>query len=273
MNCKLFPIKPPKVVAVATDSSLTPTNALPDPTNLPSAYVPKYGQDLTFGLKRPAPLGHDVGKTDTVLKPKMEKLLSVFASGDKSGMAKRLFTNFLAKNSSVTYFEDSDLNTAAAGHQNIRFFMDAALNANGSSGKTRIHQALKKAGWDITKIAVPTDLGVPAFNDGIDWLTTGDFNNGLGVMINGVQYVYVIATHYNYDAKAGKYCICLKYVMYDVFGLDDEDLRKKGAKSDGMLSTNAGVGITAWWQLQHQHSYAPIVTRIVLEKTFEVAAV
>ena len=29
------------------------------------------------------------------------------------------------------------------------------------------------------------------------------------------------------------------------------------------------VGITAWWQLQHQHGYAPLVTRCIVEKNHE----
>jgi hypothetical protein len=31
-------------------------------------------------------------------------------------------------------------------------------------------------------------------------------------------------------------------------------------------------GITAWWQLQHQYGYAPLVTRVVVEQSFEVPA-
>lgn len=275
MNCQQFPVNPPKVVAIATDKYLTPTNAFADP-GLPAPHVPRYGQDITFGNNRAAPLGHDVGTTDVVLKPKMEKLLNVFASSDRTGMARRLFTQFLSRRNAVTYFDDADLNAAAAAHSNIRFFCGAALSAPNtqyqSPGKTRIHQALKQANWDITKITVPTDLGVPAFNKGSKSMSTEDFSNGLGLMINGVQHAYVIATHYHFDKSANQYCITLKFVFYDVFGLDDDDLREFGSRSDGVLSTTAGVGITAWWQLQHQHGYAPLVTRIVLENTYEVPA-
>jgi hypothetical protein len=93
-------------------------------------------------------------------------------------------------------------------------------------------------------------------------------------MINGVQHVYIIATHYYYDKTSNMYCINLKHIFYDVFGLDDEDLRKFGAQDDsGELSfSRQAQGITAWWQLQHQYGFAPLVTRIVLNKTYEVAA-
>ena len=278
MDWNQYPLSPPKIVAVATDQLLTATaavNAFPDAANLPGPTTPKYGQDLTFGLGRAAPEGHDVGATPAVLAPKMTALISEFASKDKSGMASRLFASFLAKQKAVSYFDDKDLSTAALNHSHIKSFLDGALGVpdpTQPAGKTRIHQALKQANWDITKMTAPTDLGVPAFNDGNKYLGTGDFGNGLGVMINGVQYVYVIATHYHYDAASAKYCLRLLYIFYDVFGLDDIDLKRFGAKSDGFTNTKAGVGITAWWQLQHQHGYAPLVTRILLAKTFEVSA-
>jgi hypothetical protein len=272
MNCKLYPVLPPKVVAIATDKGLTPANAFPDP-NLPGNNILRFGQDLSFGVGRAAPRGQDVGKTEAVLKPKMERLLTIFASQDRSGMAKRLFAKFLARQIAVTYFDDAALNAAAADHPNIRAFCAAALSAPGghqAPGKIRIHQALQQANWDLRKLIAPTDLGVPAFNRGSKIWSTGDFANGLGLMINGVQYVYVIATHYHHDASQQTYCISLQFRFYDVFGLDDTDLNDFGAQSDGAFHTAAGVGITAWWQLQHQHGYAPLVTRIVLENTYEV---
>jgi hypothetical protein len=101
---------------------------------------------------------------------------------------------------------------------------------------------------------------------GNEALRTEDSNNGLHLMINAIQHVYVVATHYDYNQTANRYTIRLKYIFYDVFGLDDEDLRKDGAKSD--YSVPSAIGITAWWQLQHQHGYAPLITRIILEKDY-----
>jgi len=277
MDCQRYPITPEwKVVAIATDKYLKPTYAFADPS-LPAPYVPKYGQDITFGMKRPAPGGHNVGSNEADLKKKMEKLLEIFASNDASGMARRLFNAFLKKQPKVTYFDDTSLDAAAASHPNIRSFGGSALNAPGfrqTAGKTRIHQALKAANWDIKQMIIPTDLGVPAFNKGSKWTVSGDFGNGLGVMINGVQHVYVSASHYHYDPSANKYCIQLHFVFYDVFGLDDDDLDEYGAESDSWTSRIPAVGITAWWQLQHQFGYAPLVTRIRTRHDFiEVSTV
>ena len=192
-------------------------------------------------------------------------------------MARRLFEKYKKKQSHVMIFSDHSLNIIVSRHPNIKEFCSRALFAPNSpfksAGQVRIHQALKNANWDINKIVIPTNLGFSAFNLGSKVFSTQDFNNGLGVMINGVQHAYVIAIHYYYDKLNAKYHIKLRFVFYDVFGLDDEDLNEYGAESDNWMSLNkANVGITAWWQLQHQYAYAPLVTRIVLENSYEVPA-
>jgi hypothetical protein len=274
--CTKYYLPAPKVVAIATDKYLTPKTPFADAANLPGVPAPMYGQDISFSVGRAAPGKQSVGTTEADLRQKMWNLLGIFAKGDKSGMAKRLFTEFLTKRGSVTYFDDPALNLAAAQHPNIKHFCEAALSAPNSSqraiGKTYIHQALKNAKWDIRSMVVPTNLGVPAFNTGSKSLSTGDFDNGLGVMINGVQYAYVVAKYYDYYEDTRSYSITLRYVFYDVFGLDDDDLNEFGATSDGLFNPAAAVGITAWWQLQHQYGYAPLVTRTLVERSFEVPA-
>jgi hypothetical protein len=99
--------------------------------------------------------------------------------------------------------------------------------------------------------------------------STGDFNNGLGVMINGVQHAIVVAKAYHLDRTKNEYSIKLEYVFYDVFGLDADDLKEYGADG-GWGDSDAAQGITAWWQLQHQHGYAPLITRIAFEEEFTV---
>ena len=99
----------------------------------------------------------------------------------------------------MIFFDDPALNVAAANHQNIQYFCNAAVSVPvvppviwgrgggrnpgpvNPGGKRRIHQALQEVGWDIGKMVSPTDLGVPAFNMGSKDFSTGDFDNGLGV--------------------------------------------------------------------------------------------
>lgn len=270
-----FRLGAPKVVAIAQDDYLTPRHPFSDPAELPSGVVPEFGQDLESGVKRMLPGSGlvTVGDSEASLTQKMNKLLVIFASGDATGMAQRLFTSFLSKQSQPAIWSDSALDRAAQSHPNIQSFLDAALLAptpgRPPATRIRIHQALKLVGWDIRRLNPVQGLGVPAFNRGSKLFATEDFDNGLGVMINGIQYAYVIATSYTYTAAKQTYDISLKYVFYDVFGLDDDDLKEFGAYSHTPISLDASIGITAWWQLQHQHGYAPLVTRAIVRKTFK----
>lgn len=273
-KCKFFRLAQPRIIAIATDSYLTPTTPFADP-QLPGGHTLNFGHDLAFSIGRTQPHGPSVGTTTAELESTMRNLLTEFASNDTHGKALRLFNDFLAPQSAVSFWSDADLTAAAEAHPNIVTFVSRALSAPNSpqrsAGRTRIHQALQNAGWDINAAVPPTDLGVPAFNRGTDWLKTEDWGNGLAVMVNGIQHVIVVAKEYYYDRCNGEYSIKLEYVFYDVFGLDDVDIRDKGADG-GILDSTAAEGITAWWQLQHQHGYVPLITRIAFEREFTVPA-
>lgn len=270
-KCKLFHLAQPKIVAIATDGYLTPisSNSTRDPL-LPGGHILDFGADLNHGSGRGQPHGVSVGTTTALLISKMDKLLSIFASGDTAGKARRLFNDFQRPQSAVGFWSDNALTSAAQVHPNIRSFVRNALAAHRTTGSIRIHQALRNASWDINSIVPPKDLGVPAFNEGSKVFSTEDFDNGLGLMINGIQHVIVVAKDYHYNRCDKEYYIKLEYVFYDVFGLDDEDLEEFGA--DGGYDTDASEGITAWWQLQHQHNYAPLITRIAFEEEFTIPA-
>lgn len=200
----------------------------------------------------------------------------VFAEDDDSGMAKRLFVRFLNKNNNVEIFEDKDLNSAIAGNETFIGFAKRALAAPGTKGtnakKTRIHQALKNANWDIGKVSLLADLGVPAFKKGIPVIfQTKDHANGLRVMISGIQHVFIYVEKYQYNGCKQQYYIKLKFVLYDVFGMDDGDLKEYGASKAGMFVPSAYEGFTAWWQLQHQFNYPPLITRAEVFKEFTIS--
>ncbi|CAM3934904.1 hypothetical protein [Corallococcus exiguus] len=202
----------------------------------------------------------------------MRRLLKEFAGNDTRGKARRLFDAFLKPQRALLFWSDSGLTADAEAHPNITTFVHRALSAPNSpertAGQVRIHQALEKVGWNINAVTPIKGLGVPAFNEGSPAWHTGDFSNGLGVMINGIQHVVVIAKEYRFDRPKSEYTIKLEYVFYDVFGLDDDDLQEYGA--DGGFDSDASQGITAWWQLQFQHGYVPLITRIAFEREFTV---
>jgi hypothetical protein len=271
-TCQDLQLRKPFLVGLAIDQYLTPKVPVivTDP-GLKDNTI-RFGQDVEFSVGRAAPNKQSVGTDEATLKSKMRELLKIFASGDKTGMAKRLFDQFLNKNSGLQVFGDKDMNAIISKHTNFLSFSELTLAAPGTPGtnsqKTRIHQALKKLNWDLNKVAAITDLGVPAFNLGSKGWSTGDFNNGLGVMINGVQVVLVYAEKYHYHCERKSYDITLRFVLYDVFGLDDDDLKEFGADSEWNVS-DAKQGITAWWQLQHQFGYAPLLTRAEVTREFK----
>jgi hypothetical protein len=281
ISCDRFRLTRPKVIAIATDSVLKPVKTFTDSALLGGTTL-DFGQDITFEggpsgtPARALPHGPSQGTTTAALEPKMRKLLGIFAANDHNGKAKRLFDAFLAPNRTLKTWSDVFLTADAKTHGNIVAWVELALNAPTSSkynpAKTRIHQALKNAGWDIDAAVAPKDLGVPAFNLGSRApIQTQDWDNGLAVMINGVQHVIVVAKEYRYDVCRQEYFIKLEYVLYDVFGLDDEDIKTYGADG-GIYDSDAAQGITAWWQLQHQHGYVPLITRISFEREFTVPA-
>jgi hypothetical protein len=294
------PVAPRKVVAIAHEypgiEAQKDAHKIADP-DLPN-YIPAYGDDLSHGVGRRSPNGEDEGDTPEELEPKMRELLDIFAPGECSsfnskceGMATRLMEQFLAPQRDVVYFEDRDLNEAAYYHPNIDKFCLTTWGAPTESGglppapgKKGIHQALEDANFDISNLVAPTDLGVPAFNKGkTSWTgkadRAGDLRSGLFLMIDMVQHVYVIARHYFRDADS--YYINLEFRLYDVFGLDDDDVTRYGTAAAGGaiewlqdnintpgMVTGAHKGIVAWWQLQHQHNYVPLITRVRFLKRF-----
>ena len=137
MDLTAYPVAPPKIVAIASAAYLHPTHPFPDP-DLPGT-PPKYSEDFTFGTGRDLPGGTSMGSTEADLKPYMQALVGVFASGDKSGMTQRLFDRFLAKQTSPVYFEDKDLNDAAAHHDNVKGFCREALGAPGWGSRPAGH--------------------------------------------------------------------------------------------------------------------------------------
>ncbi len=275
-TCKSISLKQPFLIAQATDKALRAVTTLAIDDGTYSGPPLAFGQDITHSTGRQAPDKQSVGTTVPALEAKMRRLLGIFAAQDTSGMALRLFDAFLSKNRSVRVFADPSLDSAIAANANFVAFADRTVSAPGTldvdTSKTRIHQALKAADWDINAVKPITDLGVPAFNVGSRYSNSGDWGNGLAVMINGVQYVFIYAQSYEYHSCTEEYELTLKFAMYDVFGLDDDDLRQYGASSDSFYRSDAAQGITAWWQLQHQSDYAPLLTRGIVTKSYKKPA-
>lgn len=274
--CVKYDLKKPFLIAIARQPNISAVVTRKIDTGAGTQIDLGFGQDITFGTDRALPDGYVAveGDEDT-LKDKIDPLITVFAWADSSKMAKRLFDKFRKKNTDIEIYTDADLNKAVAASKNFRSFSSRVLAAPGTDGanpsKPRIHQLLAKAGWDINKVPLIDDLGAPALNVGSTVLQTGDWGNGLALTIDAVLYVLVAVTDYHYDSCEHQYTIQLQYLVYDVFGLDDADLRARGADSKYELTT-LPYAITAWWELQHQHGYPPLITKVTVTRTFTATA-
>jgi hypothetical protein len=272
--CVLYQLKgKPILIAKGAESLTPPIQTIPIPGSVGGTLNLDFGQDTTYAMHGKV-LNPALIEDEEHLKAKMYKLLDVFARDDTDGKAKRELDAFLSKHSTITMYTDPKLDKAIEIDENFVTYPDRTLAAPGSKfsnpPKMRIHQALEAAGWDVNKIAPITDLGVPAFNAGdkFPFKETGDWANGLAVMIDSVQYVFVFVDQYEYNYCRQQYSIRLIFELYDVFGLDDEDVKAYG--EDGFWDTIPQQAITAWWKLQHTYDYAPLITKAVVTKTFTV---
>jgi hypothetical protein len=230
-----------------------------------------FGNDITFGTGGKLLFGAEVSSVEADLK---KIILILPKTYDKTTKATNEFNEFLKKNSSPQIFTDSALDTTVASDGNFIGFSDFTLNAPGTGhydpGRSRLHQALKTNGWNINKVPELTGLGVLAFNAGNPYpiLNSGDHANGLTIMIDTVAHTLVFVKAYSYDSSRGKYDIELLFELYDAFGLDDDDVAKAGYKSSLVNRLEENKGFTAWWQLQHQFAYAPLVTKVSITRSF-----
>jgi hypothetical protein len=246
--------------------------------------------DIVYGAGEPLPSGDSVGNDEAVLRDKMAALLILFAQNAADDFPWRCFGAFFQKNATVTIYSDPMLNKAIENSVNFNAFAERTLGAPGTKGanpsKMRIHQWLASYDWDINQMGF-TEVSPPAFNDGSLRKFSGDYGNGLTILINAVQHVLVFVDAYHYDSCQQQYTITLIFELYDVFGLDNDDLGKYGTSASGVpwwvkawgyASDDTSVtlktmeeGFTAWWQLQHQFNYAPMVTKSAVTKTYTIS--
>jgi hypothetical protein len=217
-----------------------------------------FGKDITYGTGGKLPFGEEVSSVEADLK----RIVAVLpATYDTTPKAANEFKAFLKKNAFPQIYTDPALDTTVASDDNFIGFSDYTI---------RLHQALKINGWNINTVPELVGLGVLAFNAGNPYpiLNSADHANGLTIMIDTVAHTLVFVKDYTYSSSRGKYDIELLFELYDAFGLDDEDMAKAGYKAKLVNRLEENKGFTAWWQLQHQFAYAPLVTRVSITRRF-----
>jgi hypothetical protein len=272
-QCVTSRLTTPKLIARGSEGLTPPITSISIPGSIGGSLTLDFGQDITFGTGGTLVAGQAVGSTEAVLKAKMSVLLKDFAWNDPDKKAESEYTAFQSKKSAPEIYTDPNLDMAVPLSEHFQDYPSLVLAAPPvvpPAGKVRIHQALKAAGWDINAVKPLTDLGVPALNagdnPGLFSNSTKDRATGLFTLINSVTHVLVFVEKYEFDSCQEQYTIQLVFELYDVFGLDDEDIRKFGFKATSALKNHTAdaESITAWWQLQHQFGFAPLITKVVV---------
>jgi len=255
----------PRTIGFARDPAIQAVRTYDERRNL-FGYPLIFGPDIEHGTGRNIPFGSEVADNAAELANAMRRLLEHFARSDDAGIASRIFEHFLQGNAGVGYYEDPNIDFLASRHPNMTNFCDNLM-------RTTIHDRLARAKWNINKMFPNTLSGFASFNLGrVFPFSTQDNANGMRLAVNSVQHVVAVAEGYYYDVAKNVYHIDVKFWMYDVFGLDDGDIEEFG--NHGRLRfTKEAIGFAAWWQLQHQFNYAPMITRWSIRREYTIPAI
>jgi hypothetical protein len=262
-------------------------------------YPLQFDDEINFGTGGKLPFGEEVSKfepdikkrilfqpaTEADLRQKILVLPKTYGYSTQP-MAANEFNAFLMKNSAVHIYTDPHLDQTVLSDDHFKAFSDFTLNAPGlghyDPARPRLHQFLQIVGWNINYVT-PQKLkdfskknpwGVLAFDEGSRQVpipimgTSGDFANGLKIMIDSVCHTLIFVKDYSYSSKSNKYDIELLFELYDGFGLNDANIHLAGYKAQTGNRFPENEGFTAWWQLQHQLAYAPLVTKVSVTRRF-----
>ncbi|HHL2459791.1 TPA: DUF3289 family protein [Yersinia enterocolitica] len=228
----------------------------------------------------PPVAANDQKRDEKNMRRWIEDLRLTFSENDSRGLTRHAFDEMFGpinnprSRDAIKLYSTRNLNAAANAHENINDFCDLVLNAPpNNSSRTRVHQALKNAGWDINNIQRISDLGLPAFNRysflGVEgwglnpFWPTEDAANGLTLLIHDIANAAVVATNYCYCEQSNKYDIDLLFLFYDLFGIDTPDVHEFGGRN-----LDSARGIKAWYSLQREKGYAPHITRFAIHRSY-----
>ena len=220
--------------------------AFNDPDYLPGIR-PAFGQDLQFsGGAQARQIPHwqwltSNASTEATLRTDMQKLRFTFSITDRQEISNALVGEFFTPRDHVVAFTNENLNEVARKHPSFITYRANMINEFGRRFET--------AGYDLRQIGSIRNIPLPNFRRAADRL------RGTFFMVDRLAHAYTLLTDIEFDPEGRSYRCDFRFLFYDVFGLDDNDVRRYGLNS----------GVRAWWLLQHQYGYAPLVTRIVVD--------
>ena len=92
---------------------------------------------------------------------------------------------------------------------------------------------------------------------------------GLGICVDSLYGNRIEVSSYSFDGKRFEYT--LHFVMYDIYGLDSNDIENR--KVWNMIPFGISAGFRGWYILQHydkyNKKYKPYISYMEFDRTFE----
>lgn len=198
--------------------------------------------------------------TEKVLAERLTNLIMNRVNDDNkdmSAVAQAIVNQFLAKGGGV--YHHPLLDSFVTKDTNFISF-DKAFSY-------KIYKKLKKINNDLTQV-VPNDL---VRFDNFAFNTFANNYDGLAILIHAIEHIEVFIEEYKV-LSASSVSFKLKYIIYDTFGLDIEDLRRFGKRTgaditlsnDRLVRANGGEAFSAWWLLQNKFGCKSVQTQIII---------
>ena len=239
----------PRVIGSKSQSYLADSPvkiAFNDPDYLPGIR-PAFGQDLQFSGGSKAREIQDWqwltsdASTEATLRADMQRLRFTFSITDRQEISNSLVEEFFTPRDHVVAFTRESLNDVTKAHPSFITYRANMINEFG--------RRFERVGFNLRSFGRIQNIPLPNFRRFADRL------RGTFFMVDRLAHTYTLLTDIEFDPNGRSYHCKFRFLFYDVFGLDDNDVRRYGLNS----------GVRAWWLLQHQYGYAPLVTRIVVD--------
>jgi len=190
----------------------------------------------------------------------MRQLPELFSTGDSQmrSVASDMVEHFL--NGTANPYSNDILTNRVRKHQNTINFVAGLKSVIVSDLTLQNNNLYLISQGDDFKNKIKT-IGKPSYN------LSSDYTNGLKICLNGIMGFNVKITEFS--VSGSNYSIKIEYILFDHFGLDDDDVTKSGWYSE-FLGYTAQFG--SWYVLQRyencNNKYKLFVTYVLFEETY-----
>lgn len=221
----------------------------------------------------------DFNKKEDYYKETWKSLIRLASSGDLENVASDMVDHFL--DGTGTDYNNPILTKEISNHKNTEKYAEAfseqfnkfiAENNGDLTSLNYYNYDNRQNAPLVKKMKTEIENG----NKNLNEPTFTEIFSGLGICVDSLYGNRVEVISYEFDGTNYKYK--LKFTMYDIYGLNEDDLTK-GTKihppfgSVNLPNLNIGSGFKSWYILQHlddyNGAYQPYINYMTFEKIFE----